>query len=174
MTCILIFLSSFFGIIQPSPTASGLDFDVVKTDTMRVPILDYSELKPILNRSGDTTYVVNFWATWCGPCVKELPYFEALHEEFADEKVKVILVSLDFKKQIESKLIPFMKKKKLKSEVVVLYDHDSNFWINDISSNWSGSLPGTLIYKNDEREFFERTFHSQSELNDIIKPYLNL
>jgi thiol-disulfide isomerase/thioredoxin len=144
------------------------------SDSISVPVLDYKSLRPLLHLSNDTTYIVNFWATWCAPCVKELPYFEALHDIHQGEKVRVILVSLDFKKQIETKLYPFLKKNHLKSDVVVLYDSDSNYWINDISSAWSGAIPATLIYKNGKRSFYEQTFHHQEELNDIIKPYLNL
>ena len=139
----------------------------------QVPILNFEELAPLLQQNNDTTYIVNFWATWCAPCVKELPYFEALHEDFKNEKIKVLLVSLDFKKQIESKLIPFINNKTLKSEVVVLYDPDSNSWIDKISTKWSGALPATLIFRGEKRDFFEQTFHKQEELNSIIKPYLN-
>ena len=73
-----------------------------------VPTLHYTELKPLLNQKGDDLYVVNFWATWCAPCIKELPYFEALNQR---EDVEVLLVSLDFPKHKESRLLPFIKKK---------------------------------------------------------------
>ncbi len=76
-----------------------------------VPIFDnYPALEKTVLSDSDAVYVVNFWATWCGPCVKELPYFEQLNSE--NINVKVVLVSLDFKNQFESKLIPFLKKKK--------------------------------------------------------------
>src|SRR5471030_2436347 len=68
-------------------------------------------MKRIANKS-DTTYVINFWATWCAPCVKELPAFEKLNENYKDKKVKVLLVSMDFKQDYEKKLIPFVRKKK--------------------------------------------------------------
>ena len=175
MHFLLIFLFSFFGFESNAHWADGNSvFELVNIENDSIPVVDYQGLKPLLHRTNDTTYVVNFWATWCAPCVKELPYFEALGDTYKDEKVKVILVSLDFKKQIETKLYPFVEKKQLKSDVVVLYDSDSNFWINDISDSWSGAIPATLVYKNESRSFFEQSFHSQEELSDIIKPYLNL
>ena len=58
----------------------------------------------------DKVYVVNYWATWCAPCVKELPHFERLGSDYADKNVEVVLVSLDFKNQQERALIPFIKK----------------------------------------------------------------
>ena len=77
----------------------------------------YKELKPMLERQDGKTYVINFWATWCAPCVKELPAFEKLNKEYAAKNVEVILVSLDFPKQVEKRLLPFINKKNLQSKV---------------------------------------------------------
>lgn len=118
----------------------------------------YKELKPLLTKNDGKTYVVNFWATWCAPCVKELPYFEKLREEYIDKDVEVILVSLDFPKQIDKRLIPFINKKQLKSNVIVLNDVNEDVWIKDIDSTWSGALPATLIYSKKGRKFFEQSF----------------
>ena len=118
----------------------------------------YKELQPLLEKSDGKTYVVNFWATWCGPCVKELPAFEKLNAAYSSKNVEVILVSLDFPKQVEKRLIPFIKKKKLKSEVVLLDDVNEDFWIKAIDSTWSGAIPATLIYNAKKRKFFEQSF----------------
>ena len=68
---------------------------------------NFEELAFIFQQQNDTTYVINFWSTWCAPCVKELPYFEQVNQKYTNRKVKVILVSLDFPKQLETKLKPF-------------------------------------------------------------------
>lgn len=136
-------------------------------------IVDYRGLAPLLHKNNDTTYVVNFWATWCGPCVKELPYFEQLNKEGASKKIKVVLVSLDFSKQYETKLIPFLKKHQLSSQVVVLNDSDSNVWIDKISPDWSGAIPATLVFKGEKREFYEQSFESVDELNAITHNFIN-
>ena len=143
-------------------------------DTLKIPVYTYDELKPLLWKDNDTTYVVNFWATWCVPCVQELPYFVELNSTYKNEAFKLVLFSLDFKQDYLKKLQPFVKERALESNVVVLEDGDANFWINDIDSTWSGSIPSTLIYKGKERAFYERTFHHADELRDIVKPYLNL
>ncbi len=133
----------------------------------RVPSLNYTELKPLLNQRGDKIYVVNFWATWCAPCIKELPYFEVLNQR---EDVEVLLVSLDFPKHKESRLLPFIKKNKLQSKVVLLDDADENYWINDIHPNWSGAIPATIVYNNDKRDFYERSF-TQNELFNLVESF---
>jgi thiol-disulfide isomerase/thioredoxin len=132
-----------------------------------VPTLHYTELKPLLNQKGDDLYVVNFWATWCAPCVKELPYFEALNQR---EDVEVLLVSLDFPKHKESRLLPFIKKNNLKSKLVLLDDTDENYWINDIHPNWSGALPATLIYTKKQRGFYEQSF-TKEELFTLVESF---
>ena len=58
-------------------------------------VIKLDNLKQMLSAESDTIYVINFWATWCKPCVKEMPYFEKLGANFADKKLKVILISLD-------------------------------------------------------------------------------
>lgn len=136
------------------------------------PVYTYDELSNIIDKEDGKTYVINFWATWCKPCVEELPYFEQLKEAYDDDKVEVILVSLDFKKQFEKKLVPFMSKHDLKSDVMVLLDPDSNTWINAVSDEWSGAIPATIIRNDNKKEFREGSYASFDELNEIVKTYL--
>lgn len=138
-----------------------------------VKSLTYSELKPLLEVKDEKVYVVNFWATWCAPCVKELPYFEELEENYKNQNVEVLLVSLDFPNKKESKLLPFLTEKKIKSKVVLLDDPNEDVWIQAIDSSWSGALPATLIYSKNKRKFFEQSFTRES-LNKEIKTFLNL
>lgn len=115
--------------------------------------------------------MVNFWATWCAPCVKELPYFERVNRDYKDKNVEVLLVSLDFPKKKKSKLIPFIQKKKIQSEVVLLDDVNEQFWIADISEEWSGALPATLIYSKGKRKFYEKSF-TEEELQKEIQSFI--
>ncbi|SDF18500.1 AhpC/TSA family protein [Ulvibacter litoralis] len=132
--------------------------ETVNPSEEKIPSYNFDELEPLLNRKDDTTYVVNFWATWCKPCIEELPAFEQLNETYADQKVKVILVSLDFPEKLTSQVIPFIEKNNIQSEVVLLDDTNANRWIPKVSETWSGAIPATLIYKNNERKFYEQSF----------------
>jgi thiol-disulfide isomerase/thioredoxin len=135
-------------------------------------VLSFDDLEPHLHFSNDTTYLVNFWASWCTPCVEELPAFEKIGEEFSRDKVRVILVSLDFPRQIESRLMPFIEKNGIRSEVLVLNDPDANKWIDKVDPSWSGSIPATLIYNRDSRLFHEGMY-TYDELKDIVEQKLN-
>ncbi len=136
------------------------------------PVYNYDQLSQIINKEDGKTYVINFWATWCKPCVEELPYFEQLNETYKDDQVEVILVSLDFKKQFEKKLVPFMTDRKLKSKVMVLLDPDSNTWIDKVSDEWTGAIPATIIRNGTKSEFREGSYATFDELNNIVKTYL--
>lgn len=122
-------------------------------------------------KEDDTTYVINFWATWCAPCIKELPYFEKLHTE--NPKVKVILVSLDSRKDLEKKLIPFVYRKKITAQVVLLSDKEYNAWLDKIDASWSGAIPATLILNGKRKLFAEREFESFTELNDYVNAFIH-
>jgi thiol-disulfide isomerase/thioredoxin len=106
------------------------------------------ELEKILSASDDRLYVVNFWATWCAPCVKELPHFEKISEEYEPEKVKFILISLDFPSQIDKQLIPFLRKNKITLPVSVMTNLDYNAWIDKVDNSWQGNIPATLLFNN--------------------------
>lgn len=134
-------------------------------------VYDYSGFEKFLNKKDDKVYVINFWATWCAPCVKELPHFEKLNESYKNKNVEVILVSLDFPHLYEKKLKPFIKEKQLKSKVIALDDADMNSWIPKVDKSWSGSIPATIVYKNNKRKFFEQSFDYE-ELEKEITPFL--
>lgn len=127
-----------------------------KTYVFKQPsVVDFSGISPLFENQNDTTYIINFWATWCAPCVKELPYFEQITKEYEDEPVKVILVSLDIPERIEEKVVPFMKQAQIQSTVIVLDDPAMNDWIPKVDESWSGAIPATYIYKGSNRIFVE-------------------
>lgn len=125
-----------------------------------IPIIGLNDLETRLANGKDTTFVVNFWATWCGPCVKELPFFEKLGEARKDEKFEVLLVTLDFPNQLESKVKPFVKRKALKNEVLLMDEEKPNSWIPQVSEKWSGALPATIFVNTEKktRHFHEGSF----------------
>lgn len=131
----------------------------------------FEGVQPFLEKENDTTYLINFWATWCKPCVEELPFIEQIHSDDFDDPVEVILISLDFRNQLESKLIPFIEEHQIKSKVVVLDDPDANAWIDKVDPSWSGALPASIIYKGNKREFYPEGFTDYKSLRKIISNF---
>lgn len=93
----------------------------------------------------DTVYVVNFWATWCIPCVQELPEFGELFDRYASAPVKILMVSLDFKDDYPYKLERFVERKRLKPEVVWLSETNPNVFVPKVDNSWEGSIPATVV-----------------------------
>jgi len=143
------------------------------TFAQQVAVIKLPDLQKRLARPSDTTYVVNFWATWCAPCVKELPNFEQLNTTYAKQKVKVLLVSMDNASQLDKKVKPFVTKRGLKSEVVLLNEPDPNSWLSQIDSKWTGAIPYTLMVNNQKkkRTGFEKEF-TQAELTAQVQSFL--
>lgn len=125
------------------------------SQAQNIPIIKQAELYDLLAKQDDTLRVVNFWATWCGPCVQELPHFEKLQRNHHDKPLKVVLVSLDFPSQLQKRVVPFVKKRKLTSTVLLLDGGDPNQWIDRVEPRWSGSIPATLFLYKGKRLFYE-------------------
>lgn len=123
----------------------------------------------------DTFYVVNFWATWCGPCVKELPEFDKLKFHLSGKPVKILLVSLDFKEAYPKKIANVIRKKDLQHEVVWFNETNANEFIPKISNEWQGSIPATLLFykKMEYRNFFEGSITAE-QLQLMIEKQLAL
>lgn len=133
----------------------------------QLPVLNFDQLEPYLHLQTDTLYFINFWATWCVPCREELPTIEAVAEKYKNDKLKIYLVSLDFPKQLESRLIPFIRTNNIKSDVILLNDPDQNRWIDKVDPKWSGEIPFTVIYNRNTRETYAKAF-TLEELESII------
>lgn len=131
------------------------------------------DLEKLLTSTDNRLFVINFWATWCPPCVKELPHFQKVSEDLKRENIEFIFVSLDFPSQIESHLKPFLIRNKIYSPVSVMMDTDYDKWIGSVDQSWQGNIPATLFLNNIRGI---RKFHAdelnENELLTIIKPLL--
>jgi thiol-disulfide isomerase/thioredoxin len=137
-----------------------------------IEIIDVQDMQNIIDEDTDKTKVINFWATWCKPCIEELPYFEAVNANPEFENVEVILISLDFVEDLNTRVMTFVEKKELKSTIKLLDDVDYNSWIDKVDPSWSGAIPATLLVNTqaDKRMFFEKQF-KDSELDYLLKNF---
>lgn len=137
----------------------------------KAEVIQFSQLEQLMNKGGDQVRVINFWATWCGPCIKELPYFESVAKN--NENVEVNLISLDFIESLD-KVNAFIEKKNLQSTVLLLDDIDYNSWIDRVDKSWSGAIPATLLInsKTGKRKFVEKEL-SEGELEELITELSN-
>ena len=137
--------------------------------SQEIKSLEFKELQKESLNSGDSLIVYNFWATWCKPCIEELPSFEKANSKYAAQNVKVILVNLDFNSKVDEVTKPFLKTKNIKSIVYHPTDTDPNEWINKIDPTWSGAIPATVMYQNGEKVYFKEGQVSEQELFQEIE-----
>lgn len=136
----------------------------------RATVIKFDELQKILDGNSSQIQVINFWATWCAPCVKELPLLEKLAEQ-ENLNVKITLVSLDYADKID-KVNSFVSRKNIQSDVLLLDEIDYNSWIDKVDKQWSGAIPATLIInpKTKQRIFLEKELRE----GDLEKAIISL
>ncbi|RPD94284.1 TlpA family protein disulfide reductase [Aureibaculum marinum] len=167
---LIIVLGITFGCTNKKPSTSAKINKTVALN-QEIPIYNFEQLEPLLYTDSDKIHIVNFWAMWCAPCVKELPYLQ----EFAtnNPEIELLLVSLDFTKDIDTKLKPFLKKNNINRKVVLLDAPDANSWIDKIYPDWSGAIPFTIIFNNKKRLYYERSFENLEDLESEINKIRN-
>jgi len=140
----------------------------------QVTIVNFEKLETILQKNDNKLYVVNFWATWCKPCVMELPEFMEVNKANQNNpNFKMILVSLDLVKEVDSAVKPFMAKHNIEVDVYLLDDNKRmNQWIPAVDTRWSGSIPATVFYKNGVKLDFKESILKKNELVQLISKYL--
>ncbi len=135
--------------------------------TKPVPKVNYEELESVCRKNNDTLYIVNYWATWCRPCVGEMPYFFESAKKFKAQKVKIIFASINSVKETD-KVEKFVVAKKIEQDVFILSAGNPNVWIDKVDPSWGGSIPATIMYKKKEKLFFREGEFTQTELDSII------
>lgn len=130
--------------------------------------MQFSDVKSFLHpsASNDTLYVVNFWATWCKPCVEELPAFRNAASETAGKKIRFIFISLDSEKNWDTLLKPFLVKNNMTETIWVMYNQKPVDWIDQVTPEWQGSIPATLFINASKNIY---SFHETQFPADTLK-----
>ena len=132
-------------------------------------VIQRDGFKKILETPKEKIQVINFWATWCAPCVEELPAFEKLLSNYGDD-VEVTLVSLDDVEKLDTKVNPFLIKENIHANVFLLDDPYAAEWIPMVDAHWDGAIPVTLIKSKTQSRFYNQEF-TYSELENALKTF---
>ncbi|MES2332949.1 MAG: TlpA disulfide reductase family protein [Bacteroidota bacterium] len=132
--------------------------------------LKIAELLKMIDTS-TAPLVVNFWASWCAPCVREIPWFEKNVAAFADKKVKMVLVSIDFPEDYPKNIAAFAKKNGYKSEIIWLNETNADEFCPRIDKAWEGAIPVTLMVNNKKkyRQFFNQQLPEPKLIQELQK-----
>lgn len=117
--------------------------------------------------------IINFWATWCKPCIAEMPYIQQAAQQYKDSGVKLIMVSLDFPEAYPNDIADFIKSKNLDGTFFWLDESNADHFCPVIDKQWQGSIPATLFLnsKTHYRKFFERKI-TPDELHRFLQEML--
>jgi thiol-disulfide isomerase/thioredoxin len=149
-------------------TAIVIMITMISAQAQTAEVVKINDLTGRIDRKSDKIQVINFWATWCAPCIKELPLFEQINATRSDVDVSLVSIDLDLDPNPD-KVHRFVSRKKLKSSVYILDAVDPNTWIDKIDKSWSGAIPATLVVNSTtgKRKFVEREL-KEGELEEII------
>ena len=148
-----------------------ISFASVAGSAQDLKIVSFKELQRLVEPSGDTVKVVNFWATWCKPCVEELPFFVEAQRSHKTTNIQFIFVSLDFMSQTP-KVKEMIQKLSMNGTLVQLNEKGGN-WIDELDKNWSGAIPYTILFlpNGEKREHYD-VFQSLDDLQSFINKNL--
>ena len=147
-----------------------LFFSCREVNSQSIPKWKITDLEEYIAKS-DTPVIVNFWATYCVPCIKEIPYFQEVVKQYEEKGVKLLLVSLDFRESFPDKISSFADKRKFTSPIVWLDETDADYFCPKVDSTWSGVMPATLFINNKKghRSFFEEEMTKEEFESEIRK-----
>lgn len=128
----------------------------------------YDVLHQRLEQGGDTTFVLNFWATTCPPCREEMPLLESFSRQQTQQPRKVLLVSLDRPQDAQTRVLKYAREAKLISELALLADPQRNVWTAKIDTSWYGALPATLVVRKNKRSFQFGAFEKMADLEKMV------
>ena len=123
-------------------------------------------LESEITKSSNKLKVVNFWATWCKPCIEEMPYFDAVIKQ-ESESATLYFVSLDFVEDLE-RVTKFVEKKKPYGKVMLLDNINYDSFMPKVDSSWTGAIPATLFVDSSGNQYFYEKSFSQDELSTLI------
>ncbi|SIR40728.1 TlpA family protein disulfide reductase [Chryseobacterium sp. RU33C] len=126
-----------------------------------------------LAKNNDTLYVTNFFATWCGPCMREIPSFKNKMEELKGKPVKFTFVNLDEKAEWAGAVKNFATENKLGGNIILLDGQklDQNFFHNNFKQWDGGSIPFTFMRKGDKTDEYLGMM-TEDVLNSKIDSFL--
>jgi len=131
--------------------------------TEKMKIISFEEFEAMVEQPSDKIRIYNFWATWCAPCIKEMPHFQSISEE---KDYELFFISLDDGRKPE-RVENFITKRNITAPVFLLDDIDYNRWIGKVDENWSGAIPATLFVDSAGNRYFHEGEMSEDELRNF-------
>jgi thiol-disulfide isomerase/thioredoxin len=146
-----------------------LIFASYSAGAQNIPKWKLDDLKAAI-KNADKPTIFNFWATFCKPCVEEIPYFQQLTKKYDSAGVQLVLISLDLSEAYPKQISTFAAKHKFDSPIKYLDETNADLFCPAVDSSWSGAIPASLFVNNKTgyRKFYEEQL-SREKLEKEIK-----
>ena len=143
---------------------------VFSVRSQTIPSWKVTNLQDYIAKS-DSVLVINFWATFCKPCIEEIPYYQTIVNKYKGQKVKLLLVSMDLKDQYPDKIAEFAKKNNYSNQIVWLNETNADYFCPKVDKKWMGGIPSTLFInpKTGYHKFFEEQMREEEFENELKK-----
>ncbi|HEX8999297.1 MAG TPA: redoxin domain-containing protein [Blastocatellia bacterium] len=112
----------------------------------KVPLLKPAAFGALIKQSQGKVLVINFWATWCGPCVAEFPELVKIDLAYRDKGVRMVGITADDLEDLKTKVIPFLREQKAEYENFLQDTDDPQQMVDVVMKDWPGVLPATFVY----------------------------
>ena len=141
---------------------------LVMASFAQVKKIKITDLEEHIQKS-DHPMLISFWATWCAPCVEEIPWLQEGVSKFADQKVELVLVSMDFPRDYPAKLEAFIKQRGFKATFYWLDETNADYFCPKVNARWQGGIPANLFVYNKTgyRRFFDRAMTDRQVVPEI-------
>jgi thiol-disulfide isomerase/thioredoxin len=148
-------------------------FAFTNANAQSIPKWKLNDLKAAISKADKPT-IFNFWATFCKPCVAEIPYFQQLAKKYESAGVQLVLISLDLSEAYPKQISSFASKYKFTSPIKFLDETNADLFCPAVDDSWSGAIPASLFVNNKSgyRKFFEEQLSKEKlekEIQSMLK-----
>jgi thiol-disulfide isomerase/thioredoxin len=164
-TCIILIAFILSGLLSAKPAGAP---------PPAIQKIKITDLESYITKS-DHPLIINFWATFCVPCVKEIPYFQSTVARYNDRQVELVLVSLDLPDYYPARISDCAEKRGFTSRIVWLNETDADYFCPKVDPRWTGGIPSSLFINNAThyRRFFDRQLTEPQvdlEIKEMLAP----
>jgi thiol-disulfide isomerase/thioredoxin len=148
---------------------SAFLFIVSAVQAQELPAWKLSDLQAAIK--SDKPTILNFWATFCKPCIEEIPHFQEMAKKYEKQGVQLILVSLDPKDAFPQKIKTFVQRRGFTARMAFLDETNADIFCPAVDESWSGAIPATLFINNKTgyRKFYEEQLSKEQLEKEIVK-----
>jgi thiol-disulfide isomerase/thioredoxin len=140
------------------------------SNAQTIPKWKLADLQAAINEADKPT-IFNFWATFCKPCIEEIPHFQEVVKKYDSAGVRLVFISLDLEDAYPAKIQAFARKRNINNSITFLAETNADLFCPAVDPKWSGAIPASLFINNKTgyRNFFEDQLSKEQVEKEVLK-----